>query len=99
MSVPLKKDMLQNSTPFVLDSPNTHYCLAKNAPAMQIVPDETGKLRLGTLTRLPEDAQVELCGEGFDDRTAKVIWGGSTYYVFREDLQSDLRARSAAVGR
>ena len=88
--------MWLNSTPFALDSRNTQYCLAKNAPAMQIVPDETGKLRLGTLTRLPEDACVELCGEGFDDRTAKVIWGGSTYYVFRDDLQSNIPAVSAA---
>ena len=88
--------MWQHSTPFVLDSQNTYYCLAKNAPAMQIIPDETGKLRLGTLTRLPEEAQVELCGEGFDDRTAKVTWGGSTYYVFRDDLLSDYSRASAA---
>jgi hypothetical protein len=88
--------MWLTSTPFALDSHNTHYCLAKNAPAMQILPDETGKLRLGTLTRLPEDARVELCGEGFDDRTAKVIFGGSTYYVFRDDLQSSFPAVSAA---
>ena len=88
--------MSQNSTPFVLDSQNKLYCLAKNAPAMQILPDETGKLRLGTLIRLPEEAQVQLCGEGFDERTAKVTWCGSTYYVFRDDLQSNYRAAAAA---
>ena len=88
--------MSQNSTPLVSDSHNTLYCLAKNAPAMQILPDESGKLRLGTLTRLPEDARVEICGEGFDDRTAKVMFGGSTYYVFRDDLQLNVPAVSAA---
>ena len=76
------------ATPYSLDTNNTHFCLAKNAPAMQVVPDGTGKLRLGTLTRLPDGAEVQICGEGFNDRTAKVVWGGSTYYVFRDDLQS-----------
>lgn len=69
------------------DLRENHYCLAKNAPAMQIVPDGSGKLRLGTLVRLPEGAEVEICGEGFDRQTAKVIWEGSSYYVFLDDLR------------
>ena len=73
--------------PFQIDAHVAHFFLAKNAPAIQIVPDENGRLRLGTLIRLPEGAEVEICGEGFDDRTAKVRCGGSTYYLFREDLQ------------
>ena len=83
--------------PQSLDFNNTQFCLAKNAPAMQIVPDENGKLRLGTLTRLPEGAEVQICGEGFNDRTAKVVWGGSSYYVFRDDLQSPFAALAAAL--
>ncbi|MBV8896862.1 MAG: hypothetical protein JO051_10160 [Acidobacteriaceae bacterium] len=73
-----------------------HYRLARNAPAMQITPDGSGKLRLGTLIRLPDGAEVEVCGEGFDDCTAKVVWHGSSYYVFRDDLQSSLQALAAA---
>ncbi len=74
-------------TPIAVDLRKTHYCLAKNAPAMQIIPDGSGKLRLGTLIRLPDGAEVEICGEGFDNRTVKVVWEGSTYYVFTDDLQ------------
>lgn len=73
------------------------YCLARNAPAMQIIPDGTGKVRLGTLVRLPDGAEVELCGEGFDDHTAKVLWHGASYYVFREDLQSGWQALAACA--
>jgi hypothetical protein len=76
-------------TQIPVDLHRMHYCLAKNAPAMQIIPDGTGKLRLGTLVRLPDGAEVEICGEGFDDRTVKVVWEGTTYYVFLDDLGSN----------
>lgn len=75
-------------TPFSVESRNKHFALAKNAPAMQLMPDGSGKLRMGTLIRLPDGAEVELCGEGYNDRTAKVLWEGATYYVFRDDLES-----------
>jgi hypothetical protein len=65
---------------------------------MQIIPDDKGKLRLGTLIRLPDGAEVEVCGEGFNDRTAKVILGESTYYVFVDDLQSNLNGLTASAG-
>jgi hypothetical protein len=63
---------------------------------MQVMPDAAGKLRLGTLIRLPDGADVEICGEGFNERTAKVLWGGCTYYVFLDDLQSSLTGLAAA---
>lgn len=83
-------------TPFSVESRITHYCLAKNAPAMQVIPDGSGKLRIGTLIRLPDGAEVQVCGEGFDNLTAKVVWEGSTYYVFRDDLQSNCAGLAAA---
>jgi hypothetical protein len=43
--------------------------------------------RLGPITQLPETAQVEICGDGFNDRTVKVRWNNSLYFVFREDLE------------
>lgn len=64
---------------------------------MQIIPDDNGKLRLGTLIRLPDGAEVEICGEGFNDRTAKVRLGGATYYVFLDDLRSSLTGLAAAL--
>ena len=82
-------------TAFSVESPDKQYSLAKNAPAMQLMPDGTGKLRLSTLIRLPDGAEVKLCGEGYNDRTAKVLWEGATYYVFRDDLQSTARLVAA----
>ncbi|HZS56017.1 MAG TPA: hypothetical protein VFA65_16560 [Bryobacteraceae bacterium] len=61
---------------------------------MQILRDASGKLRLGTLIKLPEEAEVEICGEGYNDRTTKVCWEGATYYVFSDDLRT---GRSAAM--
>ena len=66
---------------------------------MQILPDGSGKLRLGTLIRLPEGAEVEICGEGFDRQTAKVTWEGSNYYVFLDDLRIKRPATLAATAR
>ena len=91
-------DALLNCTPLSVDS-RLHYSLAKNTPAMQIISDETGKLRLGTLIRLPDGGDVQICGEGFNDRTAKVLFGGSTYYVFVDDLRASLNGLAAATGR
>jgi hypothetical protein len=51
---------------------------------------------MGTLVRLPGGVEVEICGEGFDERTAKVLWQGSTYYVFRDDLQLGFTELAAA---
>ena len=87
-----------NCAPLPVDS-HSQYSLAKNAHAMQIVPDDNGKLRLGTLIRLPDEADVQICGEGFNDRTAKVILGGSTYYVFLDDLRSSLTGLAAALSQ
>jgi hypothetical protein len=86
---------LDTQIPVYLDK--MQYCLARNAPAMQIIPDGSGKLRLGALVRLPDGAEVEICGEGFDDRTAKIIWQGSSYYVFLDDLQVNRQPLAPAV--
>lgn len=91
-----ESETLVIDTPIAMDLRKTHYSLTKNAPAMQIVPDGTGKLRMGALIRLPDGAEVEICGEGFDDRTTKVLWEGSTYYVFRDDLQLNRYSMTAA---
>jgi hypothetical protein len=47
--------------------------------------DEPG--RLGTITQLPQSAHLEVCGDGFNERTVKVRWQGSFYFVFREDVE------------
>ena len=41
----------------------------------------------GTITQLPRDADLEICGEGFNERTVKVRCADSYYFVFRDDLE------------
>ena len=64
------------------------------------MPDASGKLRLGAMSRLPEGAELTVCGEGFDAQTAKVCWEGGYYYIFLEDVENyapaDLKAMGAA---
>jgi hypothetical protein len=72
---------------FTADYAKTFCVLPKNTPAIQIIPDGYDRIRMGTLLQLPEGAQVEINGEGFDDRTVRIAWEGNCYYAFREDLE------------
>jgi len=38
------------------------------------------------ITQLPEGAELELCGEGFNERTVRVRWAEGFYFVFLQDL-------------
>jgi hypothetical protein len=63
------------------------YCLSKNIAAIQVLPaDGPGEPRLGMITQLPEGAELELCGEGFNERTVRVRWAEGFYFVFLQDL-------------
>jgi hypothetical protein len=64
------------------------YILPKIVSAIQILPsDESGTSRLGLLTQLPEGAEIEIGGPGFDDRTVQVKCGNAVYFVFLDDLE------------
>lgn len=64
------------------------YVLPRITSAIQILPsDESGSTRLGLLTQLPEGAEIEIGGPGFNDRTLRVRCGTASYYVFLEDLE------------
>ena len=81
------------------DYAKTFYVLAKNTSAIQIIPNGYGRVRIGTLLRLPEGARVEVNGEGFDSRTVRVVCEGNSYYVFLEDLENaETYKTKAAVG-
>ena len=76
------------------------YTLGRNTSAIQILPPgEDGIRHLGLITQLPEGAEVNLGGPGFNDRTVKVVWEGSSYFIFLEDLDTvKKRIASSAVG-
>ena len=77
---------MYRSPVFAADYARTFCVLPKNTSAIQIIPDGYNRIRMGTLLQLPEGVRVEINGEGFDDRTVRIVWEGVCYYAFREDL-------------
>lgn len=72
------------------------YILPKMVSAIQILPsDESGAARLGLLTQLPQGAEIEIGGAGFNDKTIRVRCGNAGYFVFLDDL--DLVRKYAGV--
>jgi hypothetical protein len=60
--------------------------LTKNISAIELNGVENGKVRLGPVLQLPHGAQVEVCGDGFNERTVKIRSNGKYYFAFRSDL-------------
>lgn len=77
--------------------PGGTYVLTRNIPAIQIVP-EGEQNRLGLIAQLPQSAELEAWGSGFDPQTIKVRCNGSFYFVFLQDLES-VRKQVAIAGR
>lgn len=72
------------------------FVLPRIVSAIQILPSEESEAnRLGLLTQLPEGAEIELGGPGFNEATIKVRCGSASYYLFLEDL--DLIRKRAGV--
>jgi hypothetical protein len=42
------------------------------------------------ITKLPKGAQLQIWAKGFNERTVKVKWKDSFYFVFLQDLEPDL---------
>jgi len=78
----------------------TFYLLPKNTSAIQTFQDDEGRLRMGTLIQLPEGAKVEMIGDGFDRRTARITWEGVSYFIFRDDIEESslYKVNSAYAG-
>lgn len=62
------------------------------------MPDSRGQTRLGTIVQLPEGTQVEVCGEGFNERTVKVSYQGGFYFIFLEDVESGEPGKARTQG-
>ncbi len=60
--------------------------MQKSICALRIVTDDDGARRLGMLTQIGQEAQLEICGDGFNERTVKVRWQDTLYFVFRQDI-------------
>lgn len=46
-----------------------------------------GHGKLGLITQLPSGAVVDICGGGFNERTAKIRYEQRYFFVFLQDLQ------------
>ena len=92
--------MPTNQMSFGAGYSKTFYLLPRNTSAIQTFQDGEGRLRMGTLIQLPEGAKVEMEGEGFDGRTARITWEGVSYFIFRDDIQEDFlyKVHSAHAG-
>jgi hypothetical protein len=72
------------------------FCLQKNIAAIQVLPTgNSEEPRLGMITQLPAGAELQVCGEGFNERTMKVQWAGGLYFVFLQDVDSPLTMQAA----
>ena len=68
-------------------SAGTHIALSKDITAIQIEYGADGKRRCGLMSQLPRDAEVKVCGDGFNPRTAEIECGGQLYFVFLQDIE------------
>ena len=63
--------------------------LFKSISAIQLIAKEHGEgSKLGLISQLGAGTIVEVCGEGFNERTVKVRAHGQCYFVFLQDIKS-----------
>lgn len=55
--------------------------------AVRIAENARGGKKAGGLSQLEPGTLLELCGDGYNDRTVKVRVCEELFYVFRQDLQ------------
>ena len=60
--------------------------LSKHAAVVQMQTRSNGSAKLGLIHQLPAGTALELCGDGYSDRTVKVRYKDHFYFVFRHDL-------------
>jgi hypothetical protein len=75
---------------FITGAKRSSTCtLPKKVAAMQISCTGDGATgSAGTLSELPEGAQVAVSGERFNSRTVKVEWQSRFYFVFLQDIEA-----------
>jgi hypothetical protein len=56
-----------------------------NISAIHLEPTINGA-KLGIITQIPAGTNLDLCGDGYNDRTVKVRWRDQFYFVFLSDI-------------
>jgi hypothetical protein len=70
--------------------------LAQQISAIKLVTAQSGQGKLGGIRPLPIGARVQVCGDGFNERTVKVRYCNDYFFVFRQDLQERSRFSEVA---
>lgn len=67
-------------------TPTLSHSLGRNIAAIELVAAENGNPRLGPVLQLPNGSHLDVCGDGFNERTVKIRSNGKYYFVFKADL-------------
>jgi hypothetical protein len=62
------------------------YRLQQKIAVIELLQRSEERLRLGNITFLPEGAEVEICGPGFNARTVRVCSGDRYYFAFEDEV-------------
>lgn len=54
--------------------------------AVRLIPKPEGDMKLGGLIQIEAGTLLEICGEGYNERTVKVRAGKEFFCVFRQDI-------------
>lgn len=75
------------------------YQLSSEIQVIEWGPD-LGETRLGPVSFIPAASDVEYGGPGFNAETVRIRWRGKSYFVFRQDLetQHQVNTRYACCG-
>jgi hypothetical protein len=66
--------------------PKRTYLLSSAVTGFEVFPDHLNSDRLGPVCELPIGAELEICGDGFNERTVRTRCGDGYYFVFWRDL-------------
>jgi hypothetical protein len=59
--------------------------ISKDIFALELLPTHGGA-HSGGVRRVPKGAYLQVCGQGFNDRTIQVRWEGRLCFVFLQDV-------------
>ena len=60
--------------------------ISKDIFALELLPASGGS-HSGGVRRVPKGAYLQVCGQGFNDRTIQVRWEGRLCFVFLQDVR------------
>ena len=61
------------------------FTASKDIFALELVPASNGS-HSGGVRRVPKGAYLQVCGNGFNERTVQVRWEGRLCFVFLQDV-------------